>query len=397
MERHIAHLFADAPDGRIEIAWTDPVSRKLCHGRSFRVEDADEAVEKAAQENATEGQNVYVGAALRRPDSAPFARAKDDDFFSAPAYWVDLDDAEAVRSAKAKTSAAPPTLAVITGRKPQPRAQLWWRLEDPITDAEKLRRQNAILAETLGGDPTVINPSRVMRLAGSIAWPVKRGRVVELTELMTFNDIRPKIYVPGQVERAFPPRAQPATTDLRLAQVDPVQLLRDAKPGHWHDAMRIFTAHCVSQGYPDWLILEAARQVLDDPDDPTDLKVLINSARKKFGIADSSDSAPLNAIGLGNFLSLDLPLRETVIEPWLPVQGLAMVYAQTGIGKTYFGLNVSYAAATAGDYLGWKAEKRWRVLYPRGPMSELRVLTHSAVYESAQREAATDEAGCSRA
>ena len=42
-----------------------------------------------------------------------------------------------------------------------------------------------------------------MRLPGSIAWPVKSGRVAELVELQTWND-RPPAYVEGEVMAAFP-------------------------------------------------------------------------------------------------------------------------------------------------------------------------------------------------
>ncbi len=42
-----------------------------------------------------------------------------------------------------------------------------------------------------------------MRLPGSIAWPVKSGRIAELVELQTWND-RPPAYVEGEVVSAFP-------------------------------------------------------------------------------------------------------------------------------------------------------------------------------------------------
>ena len=69
-----------------------------------------------------------------------------------------------------------PTLAVCTGRHPHPRTQLFWRLSEPIVDAGELERALAAVAEALGGDPQVVDAARVMRLAGSIAWPHKDGR-----------------------------------------------------------------------------------------------------------------------------------------------------------------------------------------------------------------------------
>jgi hypothetical protein len=41
------------------------------------------------------------------------------------------------------------------------------------------------------------------------------------------------------------------------------------------------------------------------------------------------------------FMRMDLPERKYLLEPWLPEQGLAMVHASRGIGKTFFGLSVA--------------------------------------------------------
>jgi len=73
-------------------------------------------------------------------------------------------------------------------------------------------------------------------------------------------------------------------------------------------------------------------------------------------------------ITLEEFLSKKFPPRENILEPWLPSQGLAMVYAPRGVGKTYFGLGVAYAAASASQFLIWQAEKPRGVLYLDGEM-----------------------------
>ena len=373
----LEHLFGDALDGRIELPWTDAEDGKLRHAQLFAVDDIDELVAKAVEVNAVEGQNAYFGAALRKPDTCPFARAGDEDFLAAPAFWMDLDDGDAVAKAKARYNGAAPTAGVITGRKPRPRAQLWWRQEMACDDPKALREQNASLAAALAGDPSVVNPSRVMRLPGSIAWPTKPGRVVELAELQEFKDGRSKVYVDGQLARAFPlgakPQSESTGLDLGLSEtVDPVAMLRAATPGNWHTSMRSFTAHCVSAGYPDWIIIEAARQVLDKPDDPSDLVTLIGGARKKFEVPDPSkeqaESGPLKVLGLASFVRLDLPERKTLLAPWLPEQGIAMTFSETGLGKTWFGLNVAHAVATGGRYLNWQSGERRRVIYLDGEM-----------------------------
>ncbi len=180
--------------------------------------------------------------------------------------------------------------------------------------------------------------------------------------------------IDGQFDKAFPatpPVKQGAGLNLHTG-VDPMRLLREAKPGAWQDSIRAFTAHCVGAGYPDWIITEAARQTLDDPNDPSDVVELIRSARKKFEIPDpiveQAESAPLRVFGLQAFIKLDLPERKTLFGPWLPEQGLVMAFSETGMGKTFFALNVAYAAATSGEYLGWRAAEQQRVLYLDGEM-----------------------------
>jgi hypothetical protein len=73
-------------------------------------------------------------------------------------------------------------------------------------------------------------------------------------------------------------------------------------------------------------------------------------------------------VDAATFLQMQLPERELLLSPWLPAQGLAMVYAPRGIGKTFFALNVAYAVASGGGFLGWKASAARRVLYLDGEM-----------------------------
>jgi hypothetical protein len=57
-----------------------------------------------------------------------------------------------------------------------------------------------------------------------------------------------------------------------------------------------------------------------------------------------------------------------ILSPWLPKKGLAMVFADRGIGKTWVALNVAHAIAGGGFYLGWRAQKPRRVVYIDGEM-----------------------------
>ncbi len=68
------------------------------------------------------------------------------------------------------------------------------------------------------------------------------------------------------------------------------------------------------------------------------------------------------------FLEKDFPPRTNLLAPWPPSQGLAMVYAKRGIGKTFFALNIAFAVASGGSYLGWQAPVAAGVLYLDGEM-----------------------------
>lgn len=69
------------------------------------------------------------------------------------------------------------------------------------------------------------------------------------------------------------------------------------------------------------------------------------------------------------FMRMDLPERKELLHPWLPEQGLAMIHAPRGIGKTFFGLSCAYAIGTGGTFLRFKAPEAKRVLYIDGEMS----------------------------
>lgn len=74
------------------------------------------------------------------------------------------------------------------------------------------------------------------------------------------------------------------------------------------------------------------------------------------------------AVMVNEFVRMDLPERKVLLSPWLPEQGLAMVHAERGIGKTFFALSCAYAVATGGEFLSFKAPESKNVLYIDGEM-----------------------------
>ena len=169
----------------------------------FGIDRLDELVEQAAKLNG-ERRNVYLGAALRKENTPPFGRSNGIDFLAATALWSDLDEpGGTVRAAEVyKRLGVLPTCVVVTGNVPHQRAQLWWKLDEPAHEAAQVKALLSGVQHALGGDAAVVDPSRIMRLGGSVAWPVKAGRVPELTQLLLFAD-RPA-YGVARLAAAFP-------------------------------------------------------------------------------------------------------------------------------------------------------------------------------------------------
>ena len=93
---------------------------------------------------------------------------------------------------------------------------------------------------------------------------------------------------------------------------------------------------------------------------------------EKLGITNMEDfyNPKIIAIGAKDFLSRKLEPREYIIEPCLPRQGLMMIYAKRGVGKTYFAMFLAHKIVTGGDLFGgrWKIPKQAKVLYIDGEM-----------------------------
>jgi 5S rRNA maturation endonuclease (ribonuclease M5)/KaiC/GvpD/RAD55 family RecA-like ATPase len=76
----------------------------------------------------------------------------------------------------------------------------------------------------------------------------------------------------------------------------------------------------------------------------------------------------LRLISIDELIALKLPPREMLLAPFLPSQGLVLIVAKRGVGKTHIALGVAYAVASGGTFLCWRAPAAKRVLYVDGEM-----------------------------
>jgi putative DNA primase/helicase len=78
--------------------------------------------------------------------------------------------------------------------------------------------------------------------------------------------------------------------------------------------------------------------------------------------------ASFQPIGFNDFLALNVPPREMLLNPILPERSLAMLYAPRGVGKTLLSLSIGLAVASGASLLRWSAPRPRRVLYVDGEM-----------------------------
>lgn len=76
----------------------------------------------------------------------------------------------------------------------------------------------------------------------------------------------------------------------------------------------------------------------------------------------------LLALAAEELLAREIKPREMLLKPILPEQGLAMLYAYRGIGKTYIALGIAAAVSAGGTFLRWTAPRPRKVLYVDGEL-----------------------------
>ena len=76
----------------------------------------------------------------------------------------------------------------------------------------------------------------------------------------------------------------------------------------------------------------------------------------------------LVALDMSEFLSMQIPDRGYLLSPILPVQGIGILYAPRGVGKTFAALSVAVAVASGGAVFNWRAPIPKKTLYVDGEM-----------------------------
>ena len=88
----------------------------------------------------------------------------------------------------------------------------------------------------------------------------------------------------------------------------------------------------------------------------------------------SATGNSLTVVSVAELLTKEIKPREMLLDPILSEQGLAMLYAYRGIGKTFLALGIAAAVASGTRFLRWVAPRPRRALYVDGelPASTIR-------------------------
>lgn len=344
----------------------------------------EDGIRQAAEHVAAMGQYNLNGYIVVNPINATAHikagdAAKDADILASFFHWADADDAAAANNIR-EFVGPKPTFFVLTGTTPSPRPHVYWELEEPTLNLDAWRETQKAIAATLKTDASVVNPSRIMRLAGTVNWPKPskkaKGYVREVTSLVIHSeDDRPRVEA-ERMRRAFGTKpSQPApgegfSIDVghKGKSVDELMaLVRGASTdGQKHASVRDLAGHLAGTGVKRETCEAIIRTVCPVWD--RNVESLINNAYQwasAQGIGSSPEALEkdqtgavtgLKILSSREFLS-DLEPAVYVVDGVLAKKRCLSITGYAGHGKTTLALHLAIQVATGGEFGGAECEK----------------------------------------
>jgi hypothetical protein len=393
----------------------------------FRLDQIDEAVQHAEAMNAAKA-NIYMCInaidPIKAQDIPAGKAAKDTDILAAFYCFADADTKGAMENIM--SFAGPKfTMSVKTGTTPFSRGHAYWELEEPCKNMDAWKEVQKSIAASLQTDAAVINPSRIMRVAGTVSWPNKKkqekGYVPELvtmrTEFSTDRDPQPF----ERLMRAFPKKSNDTLNltghsgieiDLGQQAMDRQLAAQSVMAGDdWHNNIIRLVASYVSKGLSD----EEIHAITDSftlsgysvDDTRQEVQQAINGARDKgwtpppdpvkermqkqnqaLNIPSEPSESPTEGETAPNwptpyemFDALTLPRREWVYGYDYIKKYISVTASAGGIGKTSAIIVEALAIATGKPLLGTAVKQKTNVwvINLEDPMSEMQMRTIAAM------------------
>lgn len=103
--------------------------------------------------------------------------------------------------------------------------------------------------------------------------------------------------------------------------------------------------------------------VADPTHDNFDVRQMLANA------SEPKSSLRAHVLTADEMKALDVPEREYIVAPFLPTSSLSMIYAERGLGKTWFAMSMCVAISHGNDFLSYEVPKERIVLYIDGEMA----------------------------
>ena len=178
----------------------------------FELQDIDAAAEWAHQQNLNHQQNVYVAPGLFAPDST--GAGSDEQVIAHAHLFADADDGDQAARLLDQSHDLHKyqCFRIITGSQPSLRLHAYFGMITPVRDMTLWRESQRALIGELDTDTQVKNPSRIMRLAGTVSYPAPvkaaKGYVPEFVRLEPCDEATPLPSLQSVLKFAKPtPRA----------------------------------------------------------------------------------------------------------------------------------------------------------------------------------------------
>ena len=156
--------------------------------KRFSLDAIDEAIDFAIRMN---GQKLNIYMTINPIDINASIKAgsgaTDTDILRAHYSFADADDQAGLTGITKLSELCEPDIVVTTGTVPHERRHAYWRLSEACTDLELWRSTQLNIATLFATDSSVRNPSRIMRVAGTVSYPntdkQTRGHISELVTM----------------------------------------------------------------------------------------------------------------------------------------------------------------------------------------------------------------------
>jgi len=390
----------------------------------FRLDQIDEAVQHAEAMNNAKA-NIYMCINAIDPilaENIPAGKAaKDTDIMAAFYCFADADTKGAMENIM--SFAGPKfTMSVKTGTTPFARGHAYWELEEPCQNMDAWKEVQKSIAASLHTDPAVINPSRIMRVAGTVSWPNKKkqekGYIPELVTMRTefTNEREPQPF--ERLMRAFPKKEVPNNQvggieiDLGQQAMDRQLTAQSILAGDdWHNNIIRLVASYVSKGLADeeihaitdsftmsgYSVDDTRREVqkaIDGardkgwtpPPDPAAERIqqqnqALNIATEPTEAHTDDEPAQNWPTPYNMFNALTLPRREWVYGYDYIKKYISVTASAGGIGKTSAIIVEALAIATGKPLLGVDVKEQTNVwiINLEDPISEMQMRTIAAM------------------